>query len=226
MVQGIRIECPEESSKHSDKSIPYQELVSSLMYIANATRPDIVFAVGRLASVMDCYTTKHWKAAIHVLRYLKGTHNFHLCLGSKFKLSLTGFSDSDYANCTQTSRSVGRYCFNLSTGAISWSSHKQQTVADSSCYAEYIALSNTSHEAMFPRMLLKGINCHPECLPVIHCDNDATVRLAEDQVWHSKVKHICVKYHYVHEQVLQRKMKVTCVRTKDNVADLFTKALS
>jgi hypothetical protein len=226
MVQGVRIERPDHSCEHSDKSIPYQELVGSLMYIANATRPDIVFAIGRLASVMDCYTTEHWKAAICVLCYLKGTRNLSLRLGGTHDLSLTGFSDSDYANCTQTSRSVGRYCFNLGTGTILWRSHKQQTVADSLCYAEYIALSDVSHEAMFLRMLLKGINFLPPTPPLIHCDNDAAVRLAEDQVWHSKVKHIHVKYHYVREQVLQKRMKVTRVHTKDNMADLFTKALS
>jgi hypothetical protein len=75
-------------------------------------------------------------------------------------------------------------------------------------------------------MLLKGINCPPLTLPLIYCDNDAALRLAEDQVWHSRVKHIRVKYHYVREQILQKKLKVTRVRTKDNVADLLTKPLS
>jgi hypothetical protein len=72
--------------------------------------------------------------------------------------------------------------FNLGTGATSWSLCKQWAIADSSCYTEYIALSNASHEAMFLCMLLKGLNCHPQHLTVIYCDNDATIRLAKDQV--------------------------------------------
>jgi hypothetical protein len=56
MVQGLQLDRPDKSSHQPDKAIPYQELVGSLMYIANATCPDIAFAVGRLASVMDCYT--------------------------------------------------------------------------------------------------------------------------------------------------------------------------
>jgi hypothetical protein len=79
---------------------------------------------------------------------------------------------------------------------------------------------------MFLCMLLKGINSLPPTPPLIYCNNDTAVRLAEDQVWHSKVKHIHVKYHYVCKQILQKKLKVTHVCTKDNMADLFTKALS
>ncbi len=60
---------------------PYRSLVGTLNYIAVATRPDIAFVVGRLASVFDCYRPAHWDAAIHVVRYLKGTRLFGLELG-------------------------------------------------------------------------------------------------------------------------------------------------
>jgi len=195
------------------------------MYVANATRPDIAFAVGCLASVMDCYTTEHWKAAIRVLRYLKGMCSLSLQLGGPHALKLIGFSDSDYGNCIDTSRSIGGYCFSLGSGSVSWSSCKQWTVADSSCYAEYIALSEASQEAIFLRMLLEGIN-FPDMKPSrLYCDNDTAIRLAEDQVWHSKCKHIRVKFHYVRDQVLAREIKVNHVHSKDNPADIFTKAL-
>jgi len=180
MVQGLCLERPDKSSHQLDKSIPYQELVGSLMYVANATRPDIAFAVGRLASIMDCYTMEHWKAAIRVLRYLKGTRSLSLWLGGPHTLKLIGFSDSDYGNCIDTSRSIGGYCFSLGSGSVSWSSCKQWTVADSSCYAEYIALSEASREAIFLQMLLEGIN-FPDMKPSrLYCDNDAAIRLVED----------------------------------------------
>ena len=60
---------------------PYRELVGSLNYIAVATRPNISFAVGRLASILDCYRLEHWSAALRVLWYLKGTCTLHLVLG-------------------------------------------------------------------------------------------------------------------------------------------------
>ena len=67
--------------RHPDKSIPvdpatllwmqctpYRELVGSLNYLAVATRPDLAFAIGRLASFLDCYHPEHWTATIRVLR--------------------------------------------------------------------------------------------------------------------------------------------------------------
>jgi len=225
MVQGLCLDRPDKASHQPNKSVPYQELVGSLMYIANATRPDIAFTVGCLASVMDCYTTEHWKAAVRVLRYLKGTRNLTLHLGGTQALNLTGFSNSDYANCINTSRSIGGYCFSLGGSTVSWSSRKQRTVADSSCYAEYIALSEASQEAIFLRMLLEGVKFPDKKPSHLYCDNDAAIKLAEDQVWHSKGKHIRVKYHYVRDQVLAKEIKVNRVRSKDNPANIFTKAL-
>jgi len=100
------------------------------------------------------------------------------------------------------------------------------TVVDSSCYAEYIALHDASHEAIFLRQMLLEIGYRQPRATMLHCDNDAASRLAEDQVWHSHVKHIRTKFHYVREQVLEGELKVTRIHTKSNAADIFTKALS
>ena len=80
---------------HHDKSIPvpsnvaawidrtpYRSLIGSLNYLTPvATCPDIAFAVGRLATVLDCYRPEHWDAAICVVKYLKGTRLLSLRLG-------------------------------------------------------------------------------------------------------------------------------------------------
>jgi hypothetical protein len=98
------------------------------MYIAIGTRPDIAYAVGCLASFLDCYRPEHWEAAIRVLHYLKGICTLALKLGSSNPLRLVSYSDSDYANCPDTSHSIGGYCFSLGSGMISWGSRKQHTV--------------------------------------------------------------------------------------------------
>ncbi len=196
------------------------------MYLAVATRPDIAYAAGRLASFMDCYQPDHWAAAVRVLRYLKGMRLYSLTLGGQNSLSLSGYSDSDYTNCIDTSRSVGGYCFTLGSGMVSWSSRKQATVADSSCYAEYMALHDAAHEAIFLRQLLDGLHLLPSSPTQLLCDNDAASRLTEDHVWHSHTKHVRVKYHFTCEQVLAGELAVTCMSSKENTADIFTKPLS
>ncbi len=232
MVTGLQLRRPDknlptppEISDWAERT-PYRSLVGSLMYLSVATRPDIAYATGCLASFMDCYQPEHWAAAIRVLRYLKGTRLYSLTLGGRNSLSLLGYSDSDYANCVDTSRSVGGYCFTLGSGMVSWSSRKQATVADSSCYAEYMALHDAAHKAIFLRQLLEGLHLLPSSPTRLFCDNDAASRLTEDHVWHSHTKHIRIKYHFTREQVLAGELAVTRVSLKENTADIFTKPLS
>jgi len=232
MMTGLQLRRPNKTVPPSSQlttwqqRTPYQSLVGSLIYLANATRPDIAYAVRCLASFMDCYKQDHWNAAIRVLRYLKGTRSLNLTLGGEQHPKLFGYSDSDYANCLDTSRSVGGYCFSLGSGIISWSSRKQRTVTDSSCYAKYIALHDAAHEVIFLRQLLLEIGYAQNKPTTLHCDNDAASQLAKDQVWHSHIKHIRIKFHYIREQVLDSELKVTQIHTKSNRADIFTKALS
>lgn len=190
------------------KKTPYRSLIGSLDYLAVGTRPDISFTVGRLASFLDCYQPEHWEAAIRVVRYLKGTRLLTLQLGGTTPVKLIGYSDSDYANCPISSKSIGGYCYSLGSGAVSWSSQKQKTVTDSSCYAEYIALHDASHEAVFLRQLLSGVNLLPPSPTPLFCDNDAASQLTEDHIWHSRVKHIRVKYHYTRELVADGQLVV------------------
>ena len=167
MVVGLQLRRPDKNKPASAEvtewaeRTPYRSLVGSLMYISTATRPDISYAVGRLSSFLDCYRLDHWNAAVRIVRYLKGTRTHALSLGGKNSITLARHSDSDYANCMDTSRSIGGYCFSLGSGVISWSSKKQATVADSSCYAEYIALHDAGHKVTFLRQLLSGLQLLP-----------------------------------------------------------------
>jgi len=231
MVAGLQLRRPDKSAPTPPEiqtwstRTPYRELVGSLNYIAVATRPDIAYAVGRLSSFLDCYREEHWAAAIRVLRYLKSTRTLCLVLGGPRSPSLSGYSDADYANCKDTSQSVSGYCYSLGLGVISWRSRKQRTVADSTCYAEYTALHETSREGIFLRQLLDSLAFPCRGSTPIHCDNDAATRLAEDQVLHSEVKHIRVKLHTIRDYIAFGDVRVLRVRSEDNLADILTKPL-
>ena len=237
MVQGLLIRRPNKSIPLDPElatwvdNTPYQELIGSLNYIAVATQPNISFTLGCLASVLDCYQPKHWAAALHVLHYLKGTRTLQLVLGGLMTTTLTGFSDSDYANCPDTSHSVAGYCFSLGSGMVSWHSKKQDNPMDSSCYAEYDALHKAAQEGIFLRQLLQELSLlesRPgKCPPTaIFCDNDAAVRLSQDNIWHSNTKHFCVELHYTQDQVQTGELQILQVPSADTITDILTKVLN
>ena len=156
---------------------------------------------------------------------MKGTRDLKLHLGGDHPVTLRVFSDSDWANCLDTRHSVGGYVCSLGSGAISWAAHKQKIVAASSCEAEYIAAFETAKECIWLRTLLDAIG-HQQTLPtIISCDNTATKTLSEDPLLHSRVKHIDIKYHFLRERVQSTDLHLTYVNTRENTADMFTKAL-
>lgn len=100
--------------KEDIANLPYQQLVGSLQYLAICTCLDILYAVGKLSQYLGCYGRAHWSAAVQVLQYLRTTQTMGLTLSSlQHPVQLTGMTDSDYANCLDTRRSVSGYCFSL-----------------------------------------------------------------------------------------------------------------
>ena len=57
-------------------------------------------------------------------------------------------------------------------------------------------------------------------------DNDGCTFVASNPVSGGRSKHIEIKYHYAREKVESGDIAVTSIDTKDNVADLCTKAVS
>ncbi len=90
----------------------YRGLVGALLYLSCVTRPDISFIVSRLSMFLDNPCQNHWISGKRVLRYLKGTLRVGLSFKVCSELSLTGFSNADYAADTDTRRSTTGYFSN------------------------------------------------------------------------------------------------------------------
>lgn len=62
--------------------------------------------------------------------------------------------------------------------------------------------------------------------PVIfYCDNTSAINILKNHVMHTKTKHIAIMYHYLRELVQEKEVKMEYVNTKEQIADIFTKAL-
>ena len=204
---------------------PYRSLVGSLMYLAIGTRPDISYAVQQLCKFLDSYGRVHWEAAKRVVRYLKGTRTFCLVLGGEHTARLIAYTDSDLGSCIDSRRSVSGYCCSLGGGFVTWSARQQKTVALSTCEAEYVAASEAGKEIAWLRMLLHEIEFPQLSSSPLMCDNNGAIVLTEDSSFHARVKHIDIAHHSIRERVSRRQLKLHYVRSKDNIADIFTKAL-
>ena len=62
--------------------------------------------------------------------------------------------------------------------------------------------------------------------PKLFCDNVGAIYLSANPVFHSRMKHVEIDFHYVREKALKRDLQVSFLSTKEQVADGFTKALS
>ena len=128
MDPGLCLSCLTSNAtskeQHRLTRMPYRSLVGSLMYLALGTRPDIAYAVQQLCRYLDCYRAIHWEATKRVVRYLKGTRTLALTLGGEHTARLLGHTDTDFATCTDTCRSVSGYCFSLGLSVVTWSAHQ------------------------------------------------------------------------------------------------------
>jgi hypothetical protein len=204
----------------------YQRLIGSLMYLAVCTRPDICHAVSYLSQFNTCNGQEHLKAAKTVVRYLKGT----LSMGLNFKggdCSLTAYADADFGSCVINRASYTGYVFTLAGGAVSWRSRKQRTktLADSTTFAEYVAISECGKECIYQKGLMSELHEELRSI-VIYNDNQGANRLCQSPISHDKSKHIDIKYHQIRRWVENGTVKIVYLHDEEMLADIFTKALS
>ena len=213
-----------EEEKDYMKNVPYQEAIGSLMYLAQCTRPDIIYAVNKLSRYNTNPGPKHWSAVKHLMRYLCGTASNKLEYKKTNEESkVVGFVDSDWASESDDRKSTTGYMFVAQGAAVSWSSKKQSTIALSSCEAEYMALSNAVQEALW-WYGIKSQFGYTEPLE-IKCDNQSAIALAKNKGFNPRTKHIDIRHHFINETLNRGQIKVTYIPTTEQVADALTKPL-
>ena len=86
-----------------------------------------------------------------VLRFLKGTISHGIVYSKNGISKCIGYSDTDWAGDLHDRKSTSGYVFQISGGAITWSSKKQTCVALSTAEAKYVALASAAQEAVWIR---------------------------------------------------------------------------
>ena len=228
---NVKLEINKNEREGNDNN-EYASLIGSLQYLTIATRPDIAYAVNRLASFTANPSFEHYNAAKRVLRYLKGTRNFGITyrdqnnrlIGPNDSNIFYGFSDSAFANA-EDQKSISGYVFLANMGAITWMSKKQSTIALSTTEAEYVALSEAAREAKWLHHLYGELGFTQVDPITLLGDNDGSISLTKNPQLHKRTKHIDLRWHWIRELVKDGLINVIDCRNPQQTADIMTKPL-
>ncbi|GKC02922.1 retrovirus-related pol polyprotein from transposon TNT 1-94 [Tanacetum coccineum] len=156
----------------------------------------------------------HLKALKRILRYVKGTESLGLFYSSSKEYMLKGYSDSDQHGDVDDRKRTSGYVFFMGETAFTWASKKQPIVASwTVCYAIWL------------RNLLREFKNQQDGLTDIKVDNKSAIELARNPVHHERSKHIDVRFHFIREHIRNREVQLNHVMSRDQTADIFTKAL-
>jgi hypothetical protein len=107
---------------------------------------------------------------------------------------------------------------------VSWSSHKQSSVAQSTTEAEYVAADSCCSQLLWITYTMSDFGEEYTHVP-LQCDSTSAISVAKNPVLHSRTKHIEVRYHFLRDNVEKGKIALIYVPTQYQQADIFTKPL-
>jgi histone deacetylase 1/2 len=223
MQENLKLYTKPEGEEESSLN-DYRSIIGSLIYIAACTRPDIAFSISKLAQFMQKPYTSHHTALKRVLRYLKGTQNLALRLGTSIPSQIIqAYADADWANDADR-RSISGMAVFYDDSLISWKSKKQKLVALSSTEAELYSLSATVQEAMWTYQFLTSLGIEVYEVKLME-DNQSTIALVLRDSKDTRTKHVDVKHKFIGQVISKRPYSLSYVCTDEQVADIFTKPL-
>ena len=213
----------DQGTLYSDPSY-YRKMVGKLNFLTH-TRPDLAFTVQHLSQFMQTPRLPHIDALHHTLRYVAHTSGQGILMKGSDKLTLQAFSDSDWASCPNSRRSITGYILLLGGSPIAWKSKKQSTVSKSSSEAEYRAMSSAASEVTWVVRLLKELQINSLQPVTLHCDNQSAIHIAKNPIFHERTKHIEIDCHFTRDKVLEGLIQLTYLPTSSQLADIMTKIL-
>ncbi|KAL0394462.1 UNVERIFIED_CONTAM: Secreted RxLR effector protein [Sesamum latifolium] len=119
------------------------------------------------------------------------------------ELILEGYSDASFQSDDDDANSQSDFVFKLNGGVVAWKSSKQDTTADSTTEAEYIAVSEAAKEAFWMKNYIQELGVVTSIAEpvVIFCDNNGAITQAKKPRSHHHSKYILRRYHLLREML-------------------------
>ncbi|MBW0537727.1 hypothetical protein O181_077442 [Austropuccinia psidii MF-1] len=207
-----------QSNKAVQMDRAYLSKIGMILYLAQATRPDIMYAVNYLARFAMNADESHWRALNHLISYIRTTKDQELVINStKKEEGMKIYVDANWGG--EGWRSQHGYCGFLMGSLVMWNSKRQSCIAASTCQAEYMALSFGAKEALWLLRNMEGVT--GPITPTILSNNQSAGNASSQK----KSRHIEREFHIINELVVKKKVNLGWVDTKHQLADIFTKNL-
>jgi hypothetical protein len=221
----------------------YRLVIGKLNYLAQTTRPDIVYATHQLTKYSSNPREPHGEAVFYLICYLKKTQDLETRFKPDHDKGFECYCDADFsgnwnrhlAPCDpSTAKSRSGWIVFYAGCPVIWASKLQTQVALFTTEAEYIAMSQSLRDIL-PIMFLVQEICNKGfqviCTkPYVYCkvfeDNSGALELARLLKLCPHTKHINVCYHHFCKHIRNGLIKIFPVGTENQIADALTKALS
>jgi hypothetical protein len=222
----------QDQADSTDKT-KFQTLLGMLIFSLKS-RPDIAYAVNRLATRSTLPTTRDMDAILRVIKYLLYTKEYELVYtkadpdACDTVARLFAYSDAAYLT-HRDSKSHSGICFSYgssNSGMFYSRSSKQSVVATSSTEAELCSAVECTKEALYFRDLLHELGFTQLQPTIIYTDSSSLITLATKfSGHHRKVKHFLMRLNFLIEQVQQQHIQFQHMATKELTSDILTKPL-
>jgi hypothetical protein len=201
----------------------YKSMIGSLLYLT-VTQPDIQFIVCLCARFQASPHTSHRQVVQRIFRYIKYTIKFRICYSTSSLLDLVGFSDADFAGCGIDQKSTSCTCHFLGSSLVCWSSHNQTSVAQSTTEAKYVATASCCSQILWMVHTMRDYGAAYKSVSLM-CYSSSAICLAQNLVFHVRVKHIKVRHHFLGDHVEKGDIEMRYIETERQLADIFIKPL-
>ncbi|MBW0515776.1 hypothetical protein O181_055491, partial [Austropuccinia psidii MF-1] len=216
----LPINCKLESNPSAEMDKPYLRRIGILLYIAQASRPDISQAVNYLARFSMSTTPAHWLALEHLISYVRGTRNMGILIANN--------NNSSEIKCYVDANSGGAgdcsthgYLIMHGENPISWQSKRQTTVASSTAQAEYMSLSFAVRECIWVSNIFQPVL--GDLIPIMLSDNKTAVGISTASMSRKQTRHLIRGFNLINEYIACGKIKLEWISTNYQLADIFTK---
>ena len=233
-----KLQAGDEAGKDKVDVGGYMQLVGSILWVANMTRPDIAYYSSRLAMFCKCPTKRHEYFALCVIGYLIKTKDMGITYGGKLQIPYgadgypEGFSESLGLHTYHDSSwgkdisPFGGYVIMLCNGAIAWGARKLRIVPDSTAEAETAIASRAAKDTVAVRMILEDMRAAVHGPTTMFGDCKATRDIITKPGSTQRTRYFERSTMLVKRLFMMRIVSPVLIRTDDMIADVLTKAVT